>query len=228
MSAQVCPWASLTPGTVAFCEERLCAWIAEPANTWSALAYVIVGVWLFATHAIKARDARLYLVCLAEVLIGLGSVAFHGTGSFEGEFLDLFGMFLLSALVLAYAAGNAYGLSSGKTATLYVGITLLSAVAMLIIRPIGIPLFALQITIGVVWELVMWRRSTGADRATYRLMFAGLGIFAVSFTIWVLDITRVVCDPRLHVIQGHAAWHVLNAVVVERLYRFYAARRVAT
>lgn len=223
-----CPWDGFAPGTVSFCEERLCAFVAEPANSFSSFAYVVVGAYLFVSHARKTGDVRLYLVCLAEVLIGLGSYAFHSTGTFIGEFFDLFGMFLLSALILSYAAGEARRLTARQTASLYVGITLGSALLMLLIRPIGIPLFGAQVAIGIGWEMMLWRRANAEQRARYRLLFMSLGIFLVSFTIWILDITKIVCDPKLHVISGHAVWHVLNAIVVERLYRFYAANRLTS
>ncbi len=42
-----CPYADWAPGSVAFCEERLCAWIVEPSNTASSLAYLIVGAWMW-------------------------------------------------------------------------------------------------------------------------------------------------------------------------------------
>jgi hypothetical protein len=79
MSPTPCPWDSLTPGTVHFCEARLCAWVAEPSNAWSSVAYLLVGAYL-ALHAARSRDARLWAVVAAEVLIGLGSFAF-GCGS---------------------------------------------------------------------------------------------------------------------------------------------------
>jgi hypothetical protein len=41
---ETCPWSSLDPGTVHFCEERLCAWVVEPSNAWSSMAYVVIGV----------------------------------------------------------------------------------------------------------------------------------------------------------------------------------------
>ncbi len=216
-----CPWDGLAPGTVRFCEDRLCAWVAEPSNTWSSLAYVIVGAWLMITYARKAGDARLWAVAAAEVLIGLGSVAFHGTGSFAGEFLDQAGMFMLSCLIFSFAAGKSRGLPAARTAQLYVGTTLASTLSLLVVRPLGIPLFAVQLTAGLGWEVAQWRRAE--DKAPYRLLFAGIGVFLVSFVIWTLDITRVVCRPDNHFITGHAVWHVLNAISIERLYRFYAA-----
>jgi hypothetical protein len=216
-----CPWDRLTPGTVRFCEDRLCAWVAEPANAWSSLAYVLVGGWLFATHARRARDPRLWAVVAAELLIGLGSFAFHATGSFAGEFLDQAGMFMLSCLILSFAAGKSRCLSAARTAQLYATTTVASSLSLLVVPPAGIPLFAAELATGLLWGLVHWRRA--ADRAPYRYFLAGIGLFLVSFAIWTLDVTRVACRPDNHVLTGHAVWHVLNAFSIERLYRFYAA-----
>jgi hypothetical protein len=49
-----CPWDALEPGTVAFCEARVCAWVAEPSNAWSSAAYVLAAAWLAGTHAARA------------------------------------------------------------------------------------------------------------------------------------------------------------------------------
>lgn len=216
-----CPWDGYSPGTVRFCEDRLCGWVAEPSNTWSSIGYVIVGVWLMITHARRARDARLWAVAAAEVLIGLGSMAFHGTGTFAGELIDQAGMFMLSCLTLSYAAGKARKLSGAQTTALYAGTTIASTLSLLLVRPLGIPLFAVQLVAGLGWEVLQWR--SAEDKGPYRWLFVGLGIFGVSFVIWALDISKVVCKPDNHLITGHAVWHVLNAISIERLYRFYAA-----
>ena len=48
-----CPWSGFTPPNVDWCEEELCAWIVNPADTWSNLAYVVLGLfmWWAARHA---------------------------------------------------------------------------------------------------------------------------------------------------------------------------------
>jgi hypothetical protein len=216
-----CPWDAWDPGTVAFCEERRCAWVAEPANTWSSLGYVLVGGWLL-VEAVRRRDPRLVALAVAEILIGLGSVAFHGTGTFVGEVFDQAGMFMLSALLLAFAAARAYAWQAQTTALVYAGLVTASTAALLVVRPIGIPLFAAQLVAGLGWELAHYRRSERP--ADFVDLQRGLGIFAVSFVIWVGDISRVVCVPTNHVFTGHSAWHLLNAWCIERLFRFYALR----
>lgn len=214
-----CPWDGLTPGTVEFCEARLCGWVAEPANTWSSLGYVVVGAWLL-RHAIAERDARLIAVAIAEIMIGVGSVFFHGTGSLAGEFVDQVGMFLLSCLVASYAFGYARGFTPSASARLYAGAVLVSTVILWIVPPIGIPLFGVQLAVGLGAEL-RWR-SRAPDPSVYRPLVQGLVIFLCAFAIWVTDITGLLCDPDNHILTGHAVWHLLNAVSIERLYRFYA------
>ncbi len=218
-----CPWDGLAPGTVAFCEERLCAVVAEPSNAWSSVAYVLVALWVGSTHTGRSGDPRLWVLVCAQALIGVGSFAFHATGSFAGELLDQVGMFMLSCLVLAFVTGRLLSLSAAATAALYVAMTAASALFLLVVPPAGIPLFAVQLVAGLGGEVHAWRRA--ADRAPFRHLFAGLGVFGVSFVIWLLDITRVACAPDNHLVTGHAVWHVLNALCIERLYRFYAAAR---
>jgi hypothetical protein len=147
--------------------------------------------------------------------------AFHATGTFAGELIDQVGMFMLSCLILAYAAGKAYVLPAARTALLYAGLTIVSSLFNVVVRPAGIPLFALQLVVGLGWEIAQYRRA--ADKAPYRNLFAGIGVFVVSFAIWALDISGLACRPDNHLVTGHAIWHVLNALSIERLYRFYAA-----
>jgi hypothetical protein len=206
---------------VAFCEERLCAWIVEPSNTVSSLAYVIVGALMWRAME-RPRDARLVCIVIAQFVIGIGSVLFHGTGTLAGEWVDQAGMFLLSCLMLVFAASTAWGWSARRGAWSYGAAVVASAGVNAWMPRIGIPLFAAQIVAGVGWELRLHRRAT--DPRPYRYLFRALAIFAVSFSFWVLDITGVVCRPDNHLVTGHAVWHVLNAVAIYELYRFQRAR----
>jgi hypothetical protein len=56
---------------------------------------------------------------------------------------------------------------------------------------------------------------TGPRRRSIAL---AMGIMAFAFVLWVLDITKLVCEPS-SILQLHALWHVLDAVVVWLLYR---------
>lgn len=216
-----CPYAHWTPGTVAFCEERLCAWIVEPSNTYSSFAYLIAGVLMLRAMG-RPRDARLVCIALAQFLIGVGSLFFHATGTLAGELVDQAGMFMLSCLLLVFAASAAYTWPARKGAWVYGSAVSASVFLNASIPPLGIPLFAAQLILGAGWELRL--RSRARDRSPYRHLLSALAIFAVSFCFWALDISHVLCRPDNHLVTGHAVWHVLNAISIYQLYWFQRAR----
>lgn len=213
-----CPWDSLAPGTVSFCEARLCAWVAEPANAWSSLAYVIAAL----TMARAPARSGGWAVIFAQLIIGVGSFFFHASGTFLGELVDQTGMYLLSALILVEAAAGPGAWSARRRGATYAGLVLGSTLLNVAVRPIGIPLFALQLVLGLAWQI---RQGLGTREPRYRTFALALGTFVVSFGVWALDISRVLCDPDRHWMSGHAVWHVLNAICTERLGRFYALGR---
>jgi len=223
-SSPSCPWAGFEPGTVSFCEERLCAWIAEPANAWSSLGYVALGL-LMLSRARRPARPRLIAIAVAQLMIGVGSFFFHASGTFAGELVDQFGMFLLSGLILVFAAAQARRWSARETVTAYVALVVVSTGSLLVVRPIGIPLFALQLAAGLGWQIRLWKTTDDPRvRAVHRIFFVALAIFGTSFAIWLTDITGLLCRPDLHVINGHAVWHVLNAISISRLGEFYRQR----
>lgn len=209
-----CPWSDWAPGTVSFCEARLCAVVREPANAWSAVAYGLGALWML------RRPGQPLPAILAQVLIGLGSFFFHASGTFAGELVDQTGMYLLSCLLLAYALGERLGLDTARILRLYLGAVVASVALNLWIRPIGIPLFGVELAVGLGLQLRLGGRPAPPR---YRDLYIGLLVFAISLVAWVGDISRVVCDPDQHLFNGHALWHVLNAVSITWLGSFYAA-----
>ena len=214
MTPDACPWSDWTPGTVSFCEARLCEVVREPANAWSALAYGVAAVWML------RRPGQPLPAILAQLLIGLGSFFFHASGTFAGEVVDQTGMYLLSCLLLAYALGERTGLTSRRITGLYLSLVAGSVVLNLLVRPIGIPLVAVELALGLGLQLALGGFSAPAR---YRDLHIGLAVFAGSLVVWAGDISGVVCDPDQHVFNGHALWHVLNAVAIVHLGAFYAA-----
>ncbi|MFZ5443662.1 MAG: ceramidase domain-containing protein [Myxococcota bacterium] len=214
---ETCPWSGWEAASVSFCEARLCAWVAEPSNAWSSLAYVALGGWLL-TRPESRRSWLLGGVALANVMIGLGSFAFHASGTFAGELIDLFGMFLLSGLILAHALGRGRWRRE-QIAAAWAAFVIVPMAVVLVVKPAGIPLFALALVSGIGLELHAWRRGRSPH---FRIFAQALGLVSTAFAIWVTDTTRLLCAPDNHVLTGHALWHALNAIAVTRLFFFYA------
>lgn len=153
MDGLSCPWSGLEPATISFCEERLCAWVVEPANTWSNLAYIFVGIYLLwrQRHDLKSS---LTAFGVTSVLVGIGS-DLHGTGTRLGEILDVSAMFLISGLFVAFAAKRLWSLSDKRTISLYVVLCALSIVWLIVSRSSGIWLFAAEITVAGLAEVAL-------------------------------------------------------------------------
>lgn len=224
LSPPSCPWDGFAPGTVSFCEERLCSWIAEPANAWSNLAYLFVGIYLLHL-AHRDRRAPLYLCGITSILVGFGSFLFHMSGTFFGEFFDLSAMFLIGSLMVTLEARRFVPMSMTKLTLLYLGVSVGSMLLVLAFRTVGIALFAVQVTLiyvsNIYWKA---RKAKVVHKHAFRLG----ATFAVAFGVWLLDLGRVVCSPTNHVFTGHSVWHILTAVCLYFFYKhqeqFVAAR----
>ena len=103
-----CPWQGLAaygPPNVKWCEERLCAWINEPANAWSNLAYIFVGLFIYFFTDLRTRrgtsaGSSLGLEWFPPTIIAVGvcSGIYHASNTYITQMLDFFGMYLFCFL----------------------------------------------------------------------------------------------------------------------------------
>jgi hypothetical protein len=215
---QLCPWDGFAPGTISFCERQLCAWITTPANTWSNLAYIFVGIYVLYL-ACRENYRSLSPIGVIGILVGIGSFFFHASSTFIGEFFDLLAMFLFAAFMLVFNIWRIKGGSLKILQGMYVVIVMLSASLLLLVRPAGVGLFTVIITAALVVELKIFIRSRNS--IDYRPMLKLILCFSIAFTFWRLDITGRLCDPDNHWFQGHAMWHIMNSFCFYFLFRFY-------
>lgn len=212
-----CPWSGVSPATIHYCEDNLCAWVAQPANAYSSLGMVFVGLWLI--WRARGQATSLKLIGPIAIVIGLTSFAYHASFSFFGQVLDLGSMFCLSSLLIVTNMRRANLLAASKMVPLFVGLVVGAVTLLLLFRRLGQVLFAAQVAASIYFELRA--RKAATTRIDYRWFFAALATLAVSFGFWILDTTRLWCDPSSHIVQGHAIWHVINASIFAWLYNFY-------
>ncbi len=215
------PWSAFEPANVSFCEPRLDGWIAEPANAWSSMAYVVVGVWLLG-RALRDKQQVLLLIGLTSSLVGLGSFAFHATVTLYGQFSDESSMFLISGLMLTLSLRRLLGWSSSTSIRVYVALATFSVVLLAVVKTSGIMTFTVQIGSTISLELLLaymaWRRKSSVR---YRALFMVLGMYTVASVVWAADLVRAVCEPAIaHYFSGHVVWHVLTALCLAVYYRF--------
>ena len=212
-----CPWhtiAGLGPPNIKWCEERLCAWVNEPANAWSNLAFVLVA--LLVAHVVR-RDrlssAPLRRFAPTVALVGVGSFVFHASNTYLTQLLDFCGMYLFCGLLLGINAARLGWLAPRRVMpAVFGGALALTGFTAIVVRwqaPIQLIVLGLVVAI-VVSEAVCRRRSRPAPSA--RRFLLAVVLLAAALVCSLLDATRRWCVPEDHVWQGHAAWHVLSAL----------------
>jgi hypothetical protein len=206
-----------------FCESVGAGAVRQPANSLSSGAFVIVAIaalWQARTgHGVHRRAAG--RVAVAVSLVGVGSAFFHATLTFWGQTADVLGMYLVATFLLLESIAKSTQWSTRRHDALFWG-----GNAVLLAVLIGVPelrryLFAALVG-AILWSEWRHRRLSRASESTAPPMVAPLasavGVLAVGFAVWVLDITRVVCAPDSPW-QGHALWHLCGALSTWLAYR---------
>ncbi len=212
-----CPWSSYLPATVSFCEAQLCAIIVKPAEAWSNIAYVLLG--LYTLHrANRESNTHMCFLGVIGIILGIGSFIFHATGTFFGEFLDVSGMFMYVALGLTVGLRRWFRIPLKQLKWYFLLLQGSSMTLLWFIKPIGILLFSLQFAAILAMEIALYRRDK--KRFNYKYYFIFVGSFALAWVIWWLDKLGIVCDPDNHIFNGHSAWHVITSFSFYFNYQF--------
>lgn len=210
-----CAWTPLREWgglpNVKWCEETLCSVISEPANTWSNLAYIFValGLW-YSTRRDENRTLRFFGP--VAFWVGLTSGVYHASVAFVTQVLDFWGMYFFFGLVLLLNV-----LRMGKLPkeqffkVLYGSIFGLTGVTV-VVQKIGLPvqgIVLVLIVLTLVTEVLATRAS--ASPVGHRFLAACLVFITIAAAFSASDASGLWCDPKEHVFQGHAIWHVFGA-----------------
>ena len=228
------PWVGTGSG---FCEASHPGLIKQPANTWSNIGFMIAGLtigWQLTKGTFSANKNTItqkffygtFLACVV-VFLGPGSMAMHASEASRGGWFDMLSMYLICSYTFAYAMERFLSLS----VLWFLAIFVFSLGTCLCVQelPYHIPIvgfignfiFAVFITLTVVFELL----NTFVRKLTHKKLygFLSLGSLLLAFAIWNLwKNDSYLCDPQ-SLIQGHAIWHILDAVAAYFLFRFYAS-----
>jgi len=216
-------------GIMQFCEYNANGLIKQPANSFSNLAFSIVGLliaWFtlkgFYTNNNLFNTQKRYPVFMSIILVllGAGSFAMHASNtSFGGfcyalkrwlqlpDFLILF-IFFIDVSICSYIY-----LSPFNNTLPYLTVAEYA--------------FILNLVITVAIELYLYKKRNTSIKLSWGI--AGTIIMLVAFAIWNISRTRnsLWCNPE-SLLQGHALWHILNAVALYTFYRYYVSEENGT
>ncbi len=196
------------------CETLRDAALAQPVNTVTSLAYVVVGVWVAATAYRRGRldaTAIVFALCLAG--IGIGSVLFHGPQPAGSRLLHDLPITLTVVFIIVHDVW----LLRGRDRALTAFAPLAVAVTALAIISVDLATAATAVGAAVVagLEFVIARRrarsiTNEGQRRAYAVI---IGVSALGAISYVLGRTgSPTCDPDSP-LQFHAVWHLLSATV---------------
>jgi hypothetical protein len=208
-----CPWHALSQyglPNVNWCEETLCAAVNEPANAYSNLAYLLVAVAMWA-WARPLRAPALRQFAPAAAIVGVGSFVYHASNVYLTQVLDFLGMFVFCYLLLLLNFQRLGWLGARGFARALPICVLVSTALTAVLSRVGFPIQALIATLilAIIATEALLRRRAVYPMGHFALSFAVLTAGAVCSA---LDLSRTVCDPSSHLLQGHAVWHVLSAL----------------
>jgi dihydroceramidase len=232
--------------SIDWCEQNyaLTPWVAELWNTTSSMAMVVAGLVGLSMRRF-AREIRVAFGLL--VLVGVGSIAFHGTLRFELQMLDELPMlYLVTWLVwLLVETGPRRRLGSWFPAALLGYVVLATAGATL--NRGDAQFLAFHVSFGALEIFclgrVTWIALHPENRSVRGAFALGLAAYVVGIAVWFVDLKAchwVSVTLPAHGIpnpQLHAWWHVLvslgfflllSVVSFDRLRRRTAASPALT
>ena len=196
--------------------------IRQTANAISSLAFVFSGMLVMVRREPTSRLPWGYslIIGFSSLIIGVGSAFYHASLTFIGQFFDVFGMFLLAAFLLVYALERIGNLRLTTTLSLYLLFNLILSWLQIAIPETRRYAFAIVLIIALLLE--RYYRTQAHPRIELRWLRLGMGLLTAAYIIWILDNTRLMCFET-SLLQGHALWHILGAVSVLFLHKYYVS-----
>jgi len=218
-----CPYEQFSKPLGRFCEENLCAYITQPANSWSNLVYLIVGI-IIAIDSKNLKDKFIKLLSPIAILIGLSSFIYHASWTLFGEFLDLGSMLFLTSYLISF---NLFRLNPNRFSKRISSMLILLIVGLAILLLTGLTggydwgkvIFGIEVIIALGIEYLILRKG---DRVNRKNLLFAVAILLIAWFIWFLDRKLIWCDANYsHLLNGHLVWHVLTSIALFFVYLFY-------
>lgn len=237
-------WKAAERNAFTFCEHvRVGEAVVQPANTWSNFAFLLVGVLCL---SIGVNDFKIRKPESTNLLVGypgfsillgasciylfFGSFMYHASLAYFFQKLDITGMYAVTLALISYNIFRLFPTRYASSLSRYrsshhVIITvsiLLNFVFYAGLWKVNVnvlfPVFILLLmAINVVYN---YRNKNEFSRLYKHLFRLSIIVLLVSTTLWIFDREDIWCIPT-SIFQGHALWHILNALSIFLLYMCY-------
>ncbi|MGZ3725004.1 MAG: ceramidase domain-containing protein [Pseudobdellovibrio sp.] len=215
MDMMNCPWPSNTQLPPHYCEENLCAWVVQPANTWSNIGYLIVALMIL-RH--KHWHTDKYWFSFVSILLFVGSTLYHMTGTYWGRDLDVGAMLVLSGFVLSLTLSRYLNFPKKYLFFIVPAISIASMVN--IHAGWGGRLFVIQVVVTAIAEWA-YAHTIRVPAHLKKSLIQALLLFLFALALNLTDMNRIYCLPSNNVITLHAIWHLLCSYCIYLVVKYY-------
>ena len=201
--------------------------LAQPVNTLSSLAYLLVGLWIVGlARRSPGRRVELAVFGAAVALNSVGGLAFHGVQSWGARWVHDLAILAVLGFVVAFGAARLLDRPTRWLLRAYaVGLAVLGAVIAAFPGTVQALSGVLAIAAGAT-EVVEYRHEVPALRregVTARRLarLSVLAVLALASAAFLVGRTDAwLCSPD-SAFQWHAVWHLLSAAAMA-LYAYGA------
>jgi hypothetical protein len=210
------------------------------ANTWSNLAYVLVGLYAFAlgcpdrrrSPAVEAgylikTPAMSILFGLTCCYLGIGSGLFHASLTRAGQQLDVAAMYSPLVVIIALNLGRWVprvrtheGREGIPTWPVLAGLVLVTCFLLYHYKWSMRSSVVLPTLILIVGGFALLERFRSHCKLAYRWLVLATAALIAARICWKLDVAKKFSGPDTW-LQGHVLWHLLTALSLASMYLFY-------
>lgn len=226
-----CYWHSYAENygapNIKWCEETLCQFISEPANTWSNLGYLIAAFIIVAIGNSRKDSFTFKQYGLIVFFMGAMSLFYHQSNYYLSQILDFVGMFFMVGWVIGINLIRLEKLSKSKLFlfNFITGSILTALMHWMYVAGIKFQGIVLLSAFVIIATEFMARKKF---QVTYKNFYLALGTLAVAFGFSIADGKRIWCVPTDHgwFSQGHAIWHWVAAVAMVFIYLHFSQKAI--
>ncbi len=212
MQPENCPWTIYHgnyPYEFPICEQNLCEWIRQPANTWSNLGMVTIGLYLIFRGLRNKSESDIPLGA-SIFIMGVCSFICHATGTPLFVALDVTAIFLFLSLLSVLLLVRDRSITPRVALVSFSAFFLISVGVQIFFSKVQILVLILFVVLLAVLETKSLVRMRSHNNR--RDLFLALVVLLVAAVCIGLDYTKTVCFPDQHFFQFHALWHLLSGL----------------
>jgi len=226
-----CPWYPITESqgapNIKWCEETLCQWISEPANTWSNLGYLIVAI-IITIIAFRKKES-FELKQFGPIIFFMGAMSFfyHQSNFYGSQILDFVGMFLFVGWAMGMNFIRLGKMAKNKLIPFNVIVAAIFTIAMHIMYLTGVKFQGIILISGFI-IIATEIKAQKEFKSEVGWFIAAIATLIVAFGFNISDGQRFWCDPTQHgwFSQGHAVWHWTAAIAMFFIYKHYSQEKL--